>query len=675
MSTIKRRLSGTRTFAASTYTNNNSDTPVAGNLHHGSAAAADGGPLPPIAPSTSFAAGGGGASSAPPASSFASFSGPNAATTTTAVGAGSGGASLLAGPLPIHAQPLDAEAFVTHGGQKQQQLQAATAPLRKPPTVVRMDAVPNISVPLQRKEAQKQRQEETTKIAALQQRLRELAPVPKPRDTLTKTVPVSVLRRVASFVADTNRGLAPFASMCRATRAAATHCVSALTLVPTETSVDAISRGGALVSFSHFVKRGDKGAHVRSFSVIDPKFVYSLDSASSSATTVNASASPSPTTAGAQQQQQQGINAPCLGPSLSPVDLLRTIGTMPQLTTIDVRGVALRDYVAWSDHFLADVSHMCPLLQVLRVGVTFAKAWPRGWWHPISGSLKEFVIGSRREDAEFLSERRMVASLRGARSAAAAAVAPSPKNNNADIDDGEEEEEEEEIQVEQLVYLPISVPLVPLQLPLDDLLAMARNTPLATLKIWPALPFPHMSQLMFPSAPIPALRSLSLTVGAANAALIFTSEGDALIARDREGAGAHYGGDGAGGGGGGGKMGGGRSGGGAGGAAAAASNPRGAGGNARGGGGGAAAAAAAAIEEAQRAATAAAMYPNLMSFTVADVNSKPDLASDILQKMMQVAPNVEHWNVTNTHRQGPTANALVAAASQQRTRRPHAPTS
>jgi hypothetical protein len=183
---------------------------------------------------------------------------------------------------------------------------------------------------------------------------------------------------------------------------------------------------------------------------------------------------------------------------------------------------------------------------------------------------------------------------------------------------------------------------------------------------------------------IPNLQHLSITVGTINANLLFTPEGETVLQREKEIInailgldGSATGGDSVVGGKGGNIAGGSKSqigasqqGGGGGGA------PTGAASSLRGGGGAGGKANQQQLQQQQDSERLAqVLFPSLTSFTIADANSKPDLISDIMQRMLVVAPEIRNWNVTNTHRQGPTALASQTVASQQRTRRPHVPRS
>jgi hypothetical protein len=432
---------------------------------------------------------------------------------------------------------------------------------------------------------------EVTEVARLQQRLQDLQPIPKPRDTLG-CLPVVALRLIAAFTANTFRGVRAFAALSRATHAAATHNVTRAVLVPFEASVEAISRHGALDSLATMLAVGGRGQRLTELRLVASESVYAMP--------------------------------PMVrGPEVAHADLMRLVSMAPRVSVLDLRGIVVRRYRPWADTTLADIARLCPRLQSLRVGVAFARAWQRGWWAPLADTLTELVIGSRREDVDWVerSHEPMVAiptppaatTVAAANANAAAAAA-----------------------LVQAATAP-GVFVVP-----EDLFVLARTAPLASLKIWAAMAPTSVAQLLQPAQPLPRLTQLSVLIGPAVAPQLLTAELDAAVAKERaEAEGRAIGG--------------------------ADATP---GKNARGGGAGGAQGARGARAQAAEDALSngpAMVFPSLTGITLADVGVRPTLMEELHARLSPaVAPELKYWNVVNTHRQGPTAAAQAAAQTRKK---------
>lgn len=61
----------------------------------------------------------------------------------------------------------------------------------------------------------------------------------------------------------------------------------------------------------------------------------------------------------------------------------------------------------------------------------------------------------------------------------------------------------------------------------------------------------------------------------------------------------------------------------------------------------------AAKQQEEAPASAKVMFPALQSVTICDVKERPELTAELMVKFATTAPHVEHWNITNTHRNAP----------------------
>jgi hypothetical protein len=241
---------------------------------------------------------------------------------------------------------------------------------------------------------------------------------------------------------------------------------------------------------------------------------------------------------------------------------------MPRLVILDVRGLTYRGWTPWCDHFLLDVAARCSRLQVLRVGAAFVRSWEPQWWAPLT-ELKEFVVGSRREDTEW--------------------------------HDG--------------LWTPIGTAGAPPPPPFalhEDFYTMLRTLPIKTLKVWVPLAPASFTALIFPTAAFATLVHVSVN---AEGNTHHRPIDEPAKEEPKETAPAK---------------------------------------------GKANAKAKQALEDVP--AVPKVLFPALVTVGIADIKERPDFVGEVMIKFATTAPNVAHWNVSNTHRNGPNNIAPVVVA-------------
>ena len=445
---------------------------------------------------------------------------------------------------------------------------------------------------------------------------------PRPRPVNhTALFSLAQLRLILSFVGNTFCQLRCCALSCRRFQAACYGAVTEVCAVPVETrQVDVLSKRGTMCHFAQLLETHRHGQHLTSVQIVDGAFASA-----------------------------NKLGPGVLGPHLHSFDLCRAIVQLPRMTTLDIRGVVLRDYVPWSDHFLSDVATSCSALRVLRIGCQFVRQWEVGWWAPLT-QLKEFVIGSRREDSEWLEET--VVHRLAAPPSAAAAPAPNSGGLSAALAAGGGSTTAAGLfpappgpaataatPTATTTTMDVAPPAVALPWT-DDGFSMLRVLPITVAKLWFPLPPSALTHgfLAPTTSAFPSLVHLTLNLAGNHGTKLFD---------DPPAAGAD-GGTGAGG---------------AGSkekkaapdakakAAGGKGDPADAGGANAGGKGGAAASTGA----------ASVPYPALKSLTLCDVKERPEAISEVMARFPQLAPQWSNLSVTNTNRQLPKPPAPVDA--------------
>lgn len=205
-------------------------------------------------------------------------------------------------------------------------------------------------------------------LATEQARLAEFHTIVKGRTTLLSLAD-DALGLVYRFLGDNSRHFTPLSRVCKRMYHLSFGLETSVTLVPTLVSAESLSRPGSMHSLALHLGRYTRGPYVESFSILDSKAVAQL-----------------PRT--------------LMGPEISKIGLQCVLANTQHLLRLDVRGVLLRDHSPVTDRFLADLHVVCPQLEQLRVGVSLARCWEVGWWGKLP-HLKEFVVGSRREDVDW----------------------------------------------------------------------------------------------------------------------------------------------------------------------------------------------------------------------------------------------------------------------------------
>jgi hypothetical protein len=252
----------------------------------------------------------------------------------------------------------------------------------------------------------------------------------RPTRRLTEIGPIPC-QTIFDFLSHSLRDVVQAASTCRLFRNLSNTSVSRVELIPQLGSCESFSRPRAMESLAAALKPYLRGQHITLFSVVSAKHSLTL------------------------QSNQKG-------PCISAMSLHRAIQNMPNLTHLDVRGVDLKDYSPWKDHFLSDLSRITPQLKCLKVGGAFLRNWEPLWWSKLN-LLTDFVVGSRREDADWHD--------------------PQPVNLH------------------------------------DDFFHMLRSHKWQSIKVWVVLSLQSVTQLLLPSAAFPDLVHLSINLSGSAATL------------------------------------------------------------------------------------------------------------------------------------------------------------
>lgn len=210
-----------------------------------------------------------------------------------------------------------------------------------------------------------------SRIAALQRALEGAKSRKEPLDGKLKTLASGVAQLILQYVGSDFRAIRAASHICRRFYWASFAVVSRTTLIPDETSLARLSTVCALSSLAQFLSAATRGQYLTSLTVIEPHSVYALP---------------------------QTVK----GPSCTVQGLTSLLINLPHLTELDVRGIDFRSTASWCGYFLPDLPQCCPRLQVLRCGAHLIKTWEAQWWASLT-SLKELVVGSRREAADWVS--------------------------------------------------------------------------------------------------------------------------------------------------------------------------------------------------------------------------------------------------------------------------------
>lgn len=205
-------------------------------------------------------------------------------------------------------------------------------------------------------------------LAAEQLRLSEFYTIVKGRTTLL-SLPDSTLRAVFQFCGATLKDLLPLTRVCKRFSYVTFDLETNVTLIPSLVTVESLSKTGTMASLAKHLGKNTRGPHIESLSIIDSKTVFTL-------------------------------SRQTIGPVISKLGLQSVLVHTPALVQLDVRGVVFRDHSPITDHFLADLVTLCPKLEVLKIGAALARCWDPQWWSKMH-QMTEFVVGSRREDADW----------------------------------------------------------------------------------------------------------------------------------------------------------------------------------------------------------------------------------------------------------------------------------
>ena len=174
---------------------------------------------------------------------------------------------------------------------------------------------------------------------------------------------------IFDFLGNSLRDVVQAASTCRLFRDASNSSVTAVELIPALGTCECFSRPTAMSSLAACLKPYLRGQHITSFSIVNGKHCLTFPNHER-------------------------------GPRITALSLHRTIHHLPNLARLDVRGVDLKEYASWKDHFLSDLGRLTPQLKSLKVGGAFLRNWEPQWWMKLH-HLTDFVVGSRREDIDW----------------------------------------------------------------------------------------------------------------------------------------------------------------------------------------------------------------------------------------------------------------------------------
>ena len=352
----------------------------------------------------------------------------------------------------------------------------------------------------------------TTGIAELKRVLDSSTEKPQLPNT-SAPLSADALRNIFTFVSDKPRGLRHVATTCRKWYNASFPTLESLTLIPENTTIERLSGVGSLSPLIDYLSVATRGQHLKRLLVMRPDWVYQLPHTT-------------------------------FGPTVGLQALSALLINLPQLTELDVRGIQLRNYAPWCDHFLTDLAVHCPKIESLSVGAQFVRNWETQWWAPLT-HMKKFVVGSRREDVDWHSNKPLTLS--------------------------------------------------------DDFFVMLRGSPaLKCIKVWCALQTPSFTQLLIPSTSFPNLVHLSVNAQGNTQLKPF----EETVPEIKE----------------------------------VASKKDVKGGKAK------------AQEEPPQLRVG---FPVLTSLVVADVKERPEFATELLVRLSTSAPQLQHFNVVNSHRTGP----------------------
>lgn len=334
----------------------------------------------------------------------------------------------------------------------------------------------------------------------------------------TRRFDTALLRRILGFVGDSPSDMSVIGSINSLWRRASFSVTDEITAFPNliKFGVDTDTQSKKLTSLSTFINVNTRGQHVRRLTVVDSRAVFSLPQSYK-------------------------------GPSLTTSDINRLTSQTPNLTSLDVRGLAIQDFVPLSDKFFVSLHLSTPCLRTLKIGAHFIRNWSPQWWARLP-YLSEFTVGSRREDADW--------------------------------DDSS-----------------------PIQL-CEDFFAMLRSPAhvWSIVKIWVPLSQQSLMSLLVPFAPFPKLVGLAVNASG-NCHIKPLEEGVPDAPRDEK-------------------------------------------------------------KKTDKVAKKGTQqddlsglkgsFPSLISFTVSDVNERPDFSVELMGKICQQAPHLKNFNVTNTQRMAPT---------------------
>lgn len=212
-------------------------------------------------------------------------------------------------------------------------------------------------------------------LAAEQTRLAEFHTIVKGRTTLL-SLSDDALGCVFRFMGDNTHDFVPLARVCKRLYHLSFGLETCVTLVPKLVSPEALSKPGTMNSLALHLGRFTRGPYVESLTIVDSSAVSQLP-------------------------------RDIMGPEISKVGLQCVLSNTQHLLKLDIRGVVLRGHSPVTDRFLADLYVVCPLLEQVRVGAALTRCWEVGWWAKLP-HLKEFVVGSRREDVDWMDPSPLV---------------------------------------------------------------------------------------------------------------------------------------------------------------------------------------------------------------------------------------------------------------------------
>lgn len=207
-------------------------------------------------------------------------------------------------------------------------------------------------------------------VCALRLQAENGVPRPLPIDH-TKRFDATIMQNILSFVGDSPKDVSTLNSLNMAWRRATFTVVDEVCVFPSTISFhdDVMQLDRKLKGLASFFSVSTRGQHVRRLTLVDGRCVGQLPQTFK-------------------------------GPRLETATIQRLLVQMPNLSHLDIRGIEVQNFIPIADKFFSSLHLLTPCLRCLKVGAHFMRNWAPQWWARLP-YLSEFVIGSRREDADW----------------------------------------------------------------------------------------------------------------------------------------------------------------------------------------------------------------------------------------------------------------------------------